>query len=126
MSCGQLDFLPTLCAMCGKDYCEDCQTTHGCQRDIGRRLPKCPLCAKAISLRVDEDENTAVERHIASGCTQGTQATVDKQRFEASRCSFMSGKKPCADVSLVKIKCARCLKLYCAKHRDESKHACEA
>lgn len=123
--CNQLDFLPMRCDICARQFCATHINNHGCERSDGRRLPVCPICSKAIILKAGEDPDAAMSLHIESGCRARVRSVVDKARQESSKCNYGKGRKACKDTSAIKIKCGKCLKLFCVKHRDPAVHKCK-
>jgi len=123
--CGQLDFLPTQCHLCKKQFCQMHSNDHGCDRGDGRRLPVCKVCNKAVMLKAGEDYDTAMSIHLDSKCKARLRVAVDAAREAESRCDYGKGRKACKDNFPVKLKCSKCLKQFCVKHREPSVHKCK-
>jgi len=129
--CGQFDYMPTLCGCCGKFYCHEHAefASHGCKREVllgDKRATTCPCCSQAIHVNIEAGESvdTAVNRHIESGCKSGLAEKIKKQRDAMNRCSYGKGKGRCKDCGLVRFDCGDCGKKFCLKHRHAADHKC--
>ncbi|MES1911414.1 MAG: hypothetical protein MHM6MM_003844 [Cercozoa sp. M6MM] len=80
-----------------------------------RQLPKCPLCSQHVLLKENEDVDTAVSRHIESGC----RSNIAKRR-ESPKC----GVNTCQSQSLMLVRCRECGHGFCPSHRLPSAHEC--
>merc|ERR1712139_186417 len=128
--CGQFDFMPTKCGCCSKFFCHEHADfeAHGCERQTllgDRRATVCPCCDKPIHIENGESKDTAVSRHIESGCKSGTAKAIKKQRDAMNRCCYGKGKKACKESPLVRFDCHDCGKSFCLKHRHASDHKCK-
>ncbi|CAM9526247.1 unnamed protein product [Choristocarpus tenellus] len=119
--CGRQDFLPFVCNACDGTFCLEHRShaAHSCTM-VGRmdkRVPVCPICTKPVNIAPGVDVNTAVDWHIASGCTKG----VRQRRSNKLRCSA----RGCRGSEFVKISCPTCYQNFCFKHRHEQDHNCQ-
>ncbi|CAM9587796.1 unnamed protein product [Discosporangium mesarthrocarpum] len=85
--CKQQDFLPFKCNACNGIFClqHRSHSAHACTMVgvLDKRVPECPLCNKALKVAPGIDINVVVNRHIASGCTEG----VRRRKSTKHRCS---------------------------------------
>ncbi|KAF0516277.1 AN1-type zinc finger protein 2B isoform X1 [Gigaspora margarita] len=121
--CKRLDYLPTKCQYCKKEYCFDHSkpSEHNCNdapSGDGERVPTCPLCGTPVPIVRGEDPNLRMEQHIAKGC-HPPPATVSSKPFNS--CSFSRCKERVA----IRLTCSGCGKNYCIKHRLEPDHMCD-
>lgn len=118
--CRQIDFLPFNCQRCRRDFCLNHRSPaqHSCQgsETNDSKIPQCPLCGKFIEKGLfGEDDNSQVERHILSGCTERILTKRKK-----NRCNF--GK--CRTASLIPFHCSDCYSYFCVRHRHPLDHHC--
>ncbi|KAJ3146351.1 hypothetical protein HDU86_008544 [Geranomyces michiganensis] len=85
------------------------------------RAIACPICNTVIPTPPGGgvDPNIAVYDHIQAGCAQPSQSS---KKAYTNACSF----KACEKRELVPIRCGRCGKGFCIRHRNELDHACTA
>lgn len=121
-TCKRLDFLPFACGLCNKSYCRDHRDfTHhvGCPGIAqNRQAPVCPLCKQVVpGASSSSERNAAIDHHIEQGCPSPQAET--NRRKKANRCAI----EGCRKSELVPLKCSRCNKIHCIRHRN---HACGA
>ncbi|CAF1200494.1 unnamed protein product [Rotaria sordida] len=124
-TCNRLDFLPMKCDSCAAILCKDHikYDEHQCpsSRRKNIQVPICPLCNKAVPLRHrDESADRAVSAHIDRDC-KSDPALKNRQKIYSNKCSLIS----CKQREAVKVKCDKCLKTFCFKHRFPDDHKCQ-
>ena len=132
LTCGKFDYLPAHCAGCNKYFCQDHADfeAHGCDSTAvlgDKRATTCLLCNHPIHVdsKTGESVDTAMSRHIDSGCKSGLAEKVRKQRNAMNRCQHkLPGKKACKECPLVRFQCNDCEKSFCLKHRHPLDHKC--
>lgn len=122
--CEQLDFLPFVCAGCGKTLCKEHRShaSHGCEtrlEDVGV-MPLCGVCGRHVHVHAGESADAVVSEHLDSGC---------KKRLlpQDSR----APRKPCAapgcknERRFEVVRCKACHGTHCLTHRFPQDHACK-
>ncbi|XP_045204267.2 AN1-type zinc finger protein 2A-like isoform X3 [Mercenaria mercenaria] len=121
--CKQLDFLPMKCDACSEIFCNDHihYNTHSCPDSYKKdnQVPVCPLCNKPIPLRKGEVPDMVVGRHIDSDCQ--SDPAKERRKVYTNKCSM----KGCKVKELIPVKCEKCHKNYCLRHRFEDDHNCQ-
>ncbi|KAJ2801379.1 hypothetical protein H4R21_002810 [Coemansia helicoidea] len=122
--CNALDFLPFRCDYCTNKFCEAHWKVDGHQcprrdRIVDRRVPNCPVCQQIVSLGPHDDPDTAVDRHIRTGC--GRRQGAQKPAKRPGGCVF----RRCAEKPLVIDTCPRCTQRFCIKHLHADVHDCK-
>ncbi|XP_060554875.1 AN1-type zinc finger protein 2A-like isoform X2 [Ruditapes philippinarum] len=121
--CKQLDFLPMKCDACSEIFCNDHihYNTHSCPDSYKKdnQVPVCPLCNKPIPLKKGELPDTVVGRHIDSDCQ--SDPAKERRKVYTNKCSM----KGCKVKELIPVKCDKCHKNYCLRHRFEDDHDCQ-
>jgi len=114
--CKQLDFLPYRCDGCHKTFCQDHRLPrdHSCVNPPIQQVysPSCPLCGTVVAVKKGEDPNWKVEQHIRAGCPS-------KPRHP-HKCHV----RGCTGYELVAVKCNKCHRNVCLKHRTPESHKC--
>ncbi|KAL5011876.1 hypothetical protein ScPMuIL_010427 [Solemya velum] len=122
-TCKQLDFLPMKCDACSNIFCSDHiqYTSHSCPDSYKKdnQVPVCPLCNKPIPVKKGELPDVVVGRHIDSDCQ--SDPAKERRKIYTNKCSH----KGCKQKELVPVKCSKCHKNYCLKHRHEEDHNCQ-
>ncbi|KAI8919260.1 AN1-type zinc finger protein 2B-like protein [Powellomyces hirtus] len=135
-SCNQFDFLPFDCKNCKQIFCQphfpaipidptsrnqNLEAGHLCAafpaHKADARAVTCPVCSRVIPTRRGEDPNKNVNEHIQAGCPE-----PEKVQAYVNACTF----RGCEKRELVPIKCPRCGKTFCIRHRNEVDHKCPA
>ncbi|KAI9292625.1 hypothetical protein K502DRAFT_70894 [Neoconidiobolus thromboides FSU 785] len=118
-TCKKLDYLPTNCTYCQKDYCEDHSNPekHNCEsnhiiKDV--KVPVCPICNQPIPVKKGEIPDTKVNEHINSGCK------IKEKKIEI--CNAKSCK---TKITQVFHQCKSCQRKYCLNHRLPEEHECQ-
>lgn len=121
--CKQLDFLPMKCDACSEIFCNDHihYNTHSCPESYKKdnQVPVCPLCNKPIPLKKGEVPDTVVGQHIDSDCQ--SDPAKERRKVYTNKCSM----KGCKVKELIPVKCEKCQKNYCLRHRFENDHNCK-
>lgn len=104
--CNFQDFLPFYCNMCNKYYCKEHRKDHICIKKNSQKYKtiNCPMCFKDFILEEDEDENNYILKHFENNCSAFKE-----------KCSFTN----CNNHQYL-LKCSKCNKKYCIKHRHHS------
>ncbi|XP_066936847.1 AN1-type zinc finger protein 2B-like [Clytia hemisphaerica] len=120
LSCKQLDFLPFNCDACSKIFCKDhvSYEKHQCGPGLlkDRKVPVCPLCNQPVSLSATENPDRKVNEHIENDC----KSDLAKHR-RSGKCNV----KGCKKRELIPVKCDRCQRNFCLRHRHEADHDCK-
>ncbi|KAL4230246.1 zinc finger protein [Mactra antiquata] len=121
--CKQLDFLPMKCDACSEIFCNDHihYNTHSCPDSYKKdnQVPVCPLCNKPIPLKKGEVPDVVVGRHIDSDCQ--SDPAKERRKVYTNKCSM----KGCKVKELIPVKCDKCHKNFCLRHRFEDDHECK-
>jgi hypothetical protein len=82
--CGQRDFLPFRCDCCGKVFCLEhrAYSRHNCEHAQGKdtHIIVCPLCAKSIKLKGNEDVQQVFDAHARTNCDPSNYSRVHSKR----------------------------------------------
>jgi hypothetical protein len=121
--CGQLDFLPFLCAFCASTFCDEHRRAgaHACPRAAeaaSADVLVCPLCALAIRPRPGEAPDAAFERHASSACDPANYARVHKK----PKCPVAGCRERLTTTS--SFDCRACGATVCLRHRLVLDHGC--
>lgn len=120
--CKQIDFLPFTCDRCRQVFCLEHRsyTKHSCPKGDTQDVTVviCPLCAKGVHLKPDEDPNISWETHVNTECDPSNYEKVTKKR----KCPVPG----CREVLTFSntIKCRDCTFDHCLKHRFGPDHNC--
>ncbi|CAF1450188.1 unnamed protein product [Adineta ricciae] len=123
-SCNRLDFLPMKCDACAAILCKDhikydehqCPSAH--RKNI--QIPVCPLCNQAVSsVNRDQSPDVIISAHIDRDC-KSDPALKKRQKVYSNKCSLTS----CKQREAIQVKCDKCSKTYCLKHRFPEDHQC--
>ncbi|XP_067948293.1 AN1-type zinc finger protein 2B-like isoform X2 [Watersipora subatra] len=95
-------------------------SSHSCSESYkkDKQVPVCPLCNKPIPLKPGEVADVKVGAHIDADCQ--SDPAKERRKVYTNRCS----KKGCKVKEMVSVRCDRCSKNYCLKHRHENDHEC--
>ncbi|CAF3432420.1 unnamed protein product [Rotaria sp. Silwood1] len=124
-TCNRLDFLPMKCDSCAAVLCKDhikydehqCPSSH--RKNI--QVPICPLCNQAVPFEYrDQSPDRVVSAHIDRDC-KSDPALKKRRKVYSNKCSFTS----CKQREAIQVKCDKCLKTYCLKHRFPDDHKCQ-
>jgi len=124
-TCNRLDFLPMKCDSCAAILCKDhikydehqCPSSH--RKNV--QVPICPLCNQAVPLQHrDQSPDRVVSAHIDRDC-KSDPALKKRQKVYSNKCSFNS----CKQREVIQVKCDKCLKTFCIKHRFPEDHKCQ-
>ncbi|XP_041357276.1 AN1-type zinc finger protein 2A-like [Gigantopelta aegis] len=122
-SCKKLDFLPMKCDACANIFCRDHiqYATHNCPESYKKdnQVPVCPLCNVPVSVKKGDLPDVIVGRHIDNDCQSDT--AKQRRKVYTNKCSF----KSCKQKELVPVKCDKCHKNFCLRHRHELDHNCQ-
>lgn len=121
--CKRLDFLPVKCDACQKIFCNDhyAYTSHNCPEAYKKdnQVPVCPLCNCPVSLgTAGALPDEVVGRHIDNDCQSET--AQSRRKVYNNRCAV----KGCKNKEVMPLKCDRCHKNFCLRHRHEMDHEC--
>lgn len=120
--CKQIDFLPFTCDRCDQVYCLQHRSykQHRCPHgdNQGVTVVICPLCAKGVRLKPDEDPNITWESHVNTICDPKNYEKVTKKR----KCPVVGCKEILVFSNTVK--CKDCSTDHCLKHRFGPDHKC--
>lgn len=120
--CKQIDFLPFTCDCCHKVFCLDHRSynQHQCPKAERQDVTVviCPLCAKGVRLRPDENPHITWENHVNVDCDPSNYDKVTKKR----KCPV----RGCKEILVFSntIKCRDCTVDHCLKHRFGPDHSC--
>ncbi|XP_014784650.1 AN1-type zinc finger protein 2A isoform X1 [Octopus bimaculoides] len=121
-TCKMLDFLPMKCDACSQVFCRDHiqYATHKCPESYKKdnQVPVCPLCNTPIGLKKGELPDVVIGHHIDNDCQ--SDPARQRRKIYVNKCSF----KGCKQKEMVPVRCDRCQKNYCLKHRHEQDHKC--
>ncbi len=85
------------------------------------QIPVCPLCNKAVpSQQRDQPLDVIVSAHIDRDC-KSDPALKNRQKIYSNKCSFIS----CKQREAIQVKCDKCLRTFCLKHRFPDDHKCQ-
>ncbi|KAJ0043904.1 hypothetical protein Pint_17906 [Pistacia integerrima] len=120
--CKQIDFLPFTCDCCNKVFCLEHRSynQHQCPKAENRDVTVviCPLCAKGVRLKSDQDPHITWEYHVNTDCDPSNYDKVTKKK----KCPV----RGCREVLVFSntIKCRDCTLDHCLKHRFGPDHNC--
>ena len=123
VSCGQRDFLPFTCELCGKTHCLDHfrPEDHSCplSGSDNRVVIVCPLCGVSVQILFGESADETWHRHAANGDCQpkSMEAKPTKTRCPVPGCRQ-------ALTVLNKFECKVCHTVVCLQHRYGDQHSC--
>jgi len=113
------------CDLCAAILCQDhikydehqCPSSH--RKNV--QVPICPLCNQAVPLQHrDQAPDLVVSAHIDRDC-KSDPALKKRQKVYSNKCSLIS----CKQREAIQVKCDKCLKTYCLKHRFPDDHRCQ-
>jgi len=85
------------------------------------QVPVCPLCNQVVPLQHrDQSPDLAVSDHIDRDC-KSDPALKKRQKVYSNKCSLTS----CKQREIIQVKCDKCLKTFCLKHRFAEDHKCQ-
>jgi len=118
--CKQLDFLPFTCDKCKLKFCLDHRTykAHECteHKENTSLYPLCPLCSVPVPVLEGQDANEEMEQHILRGCKP--------KKLNTNHCS-VKGCRSGKESLIFAVKCNKCNKQHCLRHRSPYDHNCE-
>jgi len=119
-TCSRLDFLPYLCSLCKKIFCEDHRefSRHSCpeQYRVDAKVPICPKCNEPIPVKPGDDPNIKVNQHIENNCSK-----MPKIKTYPNRCNV----KGCKKKEVIPFLCRNCKVNFCISHKFEKDHDCK-
>ncbi len=84
-------------------------------------MPICPLCNQVVPLQHrDQSPDRVVSAHIDRDC-KSDPALKKRQKIYSNKCSLTS----CKQREVIQVKCDKCLKTFCLKHRFPDDHKCQ-
>ncbi|KIY50370.1 hypothetical protein FISHEDRAFT_39820 [Fistulina hepatica ATCC 64428] len=122
-SCLLVDFLPFKCQYCSEAFCQDhyLARDHACPKydesKHNRIAPSCPLCNTPVAVKIGQDPNVRMEEHFARECSVMTGK-------EAKKFAPTCESAKCGKVLYAPIRCDKCRKQFCPRHRFAADHHC--
>ena len=85
------------------------------------QIPVCPLCNQAVPYEYrDQSPDRVVSAHIDRDC-KSDPAKKKREKVYANKCSVPS----CKQREAIQVKCERCSKTFCLRHRFPDDHRCQ-
>ncbi|CAF4427943.1 unnamed protein product [Rotaria sp. Silwood2] len=124
-TCNRLDFLPMKCDSCSSIFCKDHikYDEHQCPLSFRKnvQIPICPLCNQAVPYEYrDQSPDRLVSAHIDRDC-KSDPALKKRAKVYTNKCSVSS----CKQREAIQVKCEKCLKTFCLRHRFPDDHKCQ-
>ncbi|CAF0992699.1 unnamed protein product [Rotaria sordida] len=124
-TCNRLDFLPMKCDACSSIFCKDHikYDEHQCPSSYRKniQIPICPLCNQAVPYEYrDQSPDRVVSAHIDRDC-KSDPALKKRAKVYSNKCSVSS----CKQREAIQVKCEKCLKTFCLRHRFPDDHKCQ-
>ena len=95
------------------------QCPTGKRKDV--QIPVCPLCNKAVpSEKRDQSPDVIVSAHIDRDC-KSDPALRNRQKVYSNKCSLVT----CKQREVIQVKCEKCSKTFCLRHRFPDDHKCQ-
>lgn len=90
-----------------------CPSSH--RKNI--QIPICPLCNQAVPYEYrDQSPDRAVSAHIDRDCQ-----SKKREKVYSNKCSVST----CKQREAMEVKCEKCLKTFCLRHRFPDDHKCQ-
>ncbi|CAF4839437.1 unnamed protein product [Rotaria socialis] len=124
-TCNRLDFLPMKCDSCSSIFCKDHikYDEHQCPSSYRKniQIPICPLCNQDVPYEYrDQSPDRVVSAHIDRDC-KSDPALKKRTKVYTNKCSVPL----CKQREAIQVKCDKCLRTYCLRHRFPDDHKCQ-
>jgi len=124
-SCKQLDFLPFQCNACNGSFCLEHRSyrDHACA-STSSKIISCPLCHTKLTIGTTMESHLEKECNFVHSKSSVSENTKNNRTKTSQSHEFPCEMKGCHGFELVEIRCPKCRRRFCLKHRFELDHKC--